>query len=161
MTATDFDGDSTSGVANITITDGSNAAGGETGKVEVIEPDLVPNDYPVTAKTEITLHAGEDRLDPTSVTLDKTQINTLLNELSTEVTSNGESLTFTYVNGVLTGQLPNGEVALTITLTAIQDGQDVKVTVEVEQSRPLDHNPSGNSEGMVSVSDGNIGSDPN
>ncbi|MGQ5486788.1 hypothetical protein ACIPOR_14885 [Photobacterium damselae subsp. piscicida] len=161
VTATDFDGDSTSGVANITITDGSNAAGGETGKVEVIEPDLVPNDYPVTAKTEITLHAGEDRLDPTSVTLDKTQINTLLNELSTEVTSNGESLTFTYVNGVLTGQLPNGEVALTITLTAIQDGQDVKVTVEVEQSRPLDHNPSGNSEGMVSVSDGNIGSDPN
>ncbi|MGR5465598.1 hypothetical protein ACPV5G_21980, partial [Photobacterium damselae] len=73
--------------------------------------DLVPNDYPVAAKTEITLHAGEDRLDPTSVTLDKTQINTLLNELSTEVTSNGESLTFTYVNGVLTGQLPNGEVA--------------------------------------------------
>ncbi|ENX3947001.1 retention module-containing protein [Photobacterium damselae] len=159
VTATDFDGDSTSGVANITITDGSNAAGGETGKVEVIEPDLVPNDYPVTAKTEITLHAGEDRLDPTSVTLDKTQINTLLNELSTEVTSNGESLTFTYVNGVLTGQLPNGEVALTITLTAIQDGQDVKVTVDVEQSRPLDHNPSGNSEGMVSVSDGNISID--
>ncbi|UKA24041.1 DUF5801 domain-containing protein [Photobacterium damselae subsp. damselae] len=159
VTATDFDGDSTSGVANITITDGKDAAGGETGKVEVIEPDLVPNDYPVTAKTEITLHAGEDRLDPTSVTLDKTQINTLLNELSTEVTSNGESLTFTYVNGVLTGQLPNGEVALTITLTAIQDGQDVKVTVEVEQSRPLDHNPSGNSEGMVSVSDGNISID--
>ncbi|WP_340641909.1 retention module-containing protein [Photobacterium damselae] len=159
VTATDFDGDSTSGVANITITDGSNAAGGETGTVEVIEPDLVPNDYPVAAKTEITLHAGEDRLDPTSVTLDKTQINTLLNELSTEVTSNGESLTFTYVNGVLTGQLPNGEVALTITLTAIQDGQDVKVTVEVEQSRPLDHNPSGNSEGMVSVSDGNISID--
>ncbi|WIH24768.1 retention module-containing protein [Photobacterium damselae] len=159
VTATDFDGDSTSGVANITITDGSNAAGGETGTVEVIEPDLVPNDYPVVAKTEITLHAGEDRLDPTSVTLDKTQINTLLNELSTEVTSNGESLTFTYVNGVLTGQLPNGEVALTITLTAIQDGQDVKVTVEVEQSRPLDHTPSGNSEGMVSVSDGNISID--
>ncbi|WIH20921.1 retention module-containing protein [Photobacterium damselae] len=159
VTATDFDDDSTSGVANITITDGSNAAGGETGSVEVIEPDLVPNDYPVAAKTEITLHAGEDRLDPTSVTLDKTQINTLLNELSTEVTSNGESLTFTYVNGVLTGQLPNGEVALTITLTAIQDGQDVKVTVEVEQSRPLDHNPSGNSEGMVSVSDGNISID--
>ncbi|HIF9423720.1 TPA: retention module-containing protein, partial [Photobacterium damselae] len=159
VTATDFDDDSTSGVANITITDGSNAAGGETGTVEVIEPDLVPNDYPVAAKTEITLHAGEDRLDPTSVTLDKTQINTLLNELSTEVTSNGESLTFTYVNGVLTGQLPNGEVALTITLTAIQDGQDVKVTVEVEQSRPLDHNPSGNSEGMVSVSDGNISID--
>ncbi|HIF9355007.1 TPA: retention module-containing protein, partial [Photobacterium damselae] len=159
VTATDFDGDSTSGVANITITDGSDAAGGETGTVEVIEPDLVPNDYPVAAKTEITLHAGEDRLDPTSVTLDKTQINTLLNELSTEVTSNGESLTFTYVNGVLTGQLPNGEVALTITLTAIQDGQDVKVTVEVEQSRPLDHNPSGNSEGMVSVSDGNISID--
>ncbi|HIF9086675.1 TPA: DUF5801 repeats-in-toxin domain-containing protein [Photobacterium damselae] len=159
VTATDFDDDSTSGVANITITDGSDAAGGETGKVEVIEPDLVPNDYPVAAKTEITLHAGEDRLDPTSVTLDKTQINTLLNELSTEVTSNGESLTFTYVNGVLTGQLPNGEVALTITLTAIQDGQDVKVTVEVEQSRPLDHNPSGNSEGMVSVSDGNISID--
>ncbi len=159
VTATDFDGDSTSGVANITITDGSDAAGGETGTVEVIEPDLVPNDYPVAAKTEITLHAGEDRLDPTSVTLDKTQINTLLNELSTEVTSNGESLTFTYVNGVLTGQLPNGEVALTITLTAIQDGQDVKVTVEVEQSRPLDHNPSGNREGMVSVSDGNISID--
>ncbi|HIF9522956.1 TPA: DUF5801 repeats-in-toxin domain-containing protein [Photobacterium damselae] len=159
VTATDFDDDSTSGVANITITDGSDAAGGETGTVEVIEPDLVPNDYPVAAKTEITLHAGEDRLDPTSVTLDKTQINTLLNELSTEVTSNGESLTFTYVNGVLTGQLPNGEVALTITLTAIQDGQDVKVTVEVEQSRPLDHNPSGNSEGMVSVSDGNISID--
>ncbi|MBF7101761.1 hypothetical protein, partial [Photobacterium damselae] len=43
VTATDFDGDSTSGVANITITDGSDAAGGENVAITITEGDLDTN----------------------------------------------------------------------------------------------------------------------
>ncbi|MGR5312592.1 hypothetical protein ACPV34_21650, partial [Photobacterium damselae] len=66
VTATDFDGDSTSGVANITITDGSNAAGGEEIAITITEGDLDtngaatgdPSTYPVSQSGSFVITAG-------------------------------------------------------------------------------------------------------
>ncbi|WP_049788995.1 T1SS-143 repeat domain-containing protein [Photobacterium profundum] len=150
VTATDKDGDSASGSMNVSITDGVNASGGETASVEITEPDLSPNGYPVSAETDITLNAGEDRLDVTTVGIDATQQAALISELEAELTSGGETLAFTLENGVLVGKLPNGAIAVSVTVTAVQAGQDVTVTVKVDQLLPLDHNASGNSTGYVS-----------
>ncbi|WP_245903529.1 DUF5801 repeats-in-toxin domain-containing protein [Photobacterium indicum] len=159
VTATDKDGDSASGSMNISITDGANASGGETVSVEITEPDLSPNGYLVSAETDITLNAGEDRLDVTTVGIDATQQAALISELEAELTSGGETLAFTLENGVLVGKLPNGAIAVSVTVTAVQAGQDVTVTVKVDQLLPLDHNASGNSTGYVSENGDSIAID--
>ncbi|PKH07185.1 hcalcium-binding protein [Moritella sp. Urea-trap-13] len=146
--ATDKDGDPASGEMKISITDGLNGSGNETANVEITEPDLSPSGYPVSAETDITLKAGEDRLDVNTVGIDDT--GTLIAELEAELTSGGEQLVFTLENGVLVGKLPNGDIAVSVTVTAVQAGQDVTVTVKVDQLLPLDHNELGNSTGYVS-----------
>ncbi|WP_237716190.1 DUF5801 repeats-in-toxin domain-containing protein [Moritella dasanensis] len=146
--ATDKDGDTASGEMKISITDGVNGSGGEAVSMEIIEPDSNPNGYPVSATTDITLKAGEDRLDVNTVGIDDT--GALIAELEAELTSGGEPLAFTLENGVLVGKLPNGDIAVSVTVTAVQAGQDVTVTVTVDQLLPLDHNALGNSTGYVS-----------
>ena len=147
--ATDKDGDPASGEMKISITDGVNGSGGEAVSMEIIEPDSNPNGYPVvSATTDITLKAGEDRLDVNTVGIDDT--GALIAELEAELTSGGEPLEFTLENGVLVGKLSNGDIAVSVTVTAVQAGQDVTVTVKVDQLLPLDHNALGNSTGYVS-----------
>ncbi|HIF9351762.1 TPA: retention module-containing protein, partial [Photobacterium damselae] len=166
VTATDSDGDSTSGVANITITDGSDAVGGEEIAITITEGDLDtngaatgnPTTYPVSQSGSFVIAAGEDRLVPDSVQVDPAQTAALLQELSAELTSGGQTLTFTLdSNGNIIGTLPDGTVAITVSLSAVQDGQDVKVTVDIEQNVPLDHTNSGDSDGFVHSQGDNIG----
>ncbi|WP_181314087.1 retention module-containing protein, partial [Photobacterium damselae] len=165
VTATDFDGDSTSGVANITITDGSDAAGGEDVAITITEGDLDtngaamgnPSTYPVSQSGSFVIAAGEDRLVPSSVQVDPAQTQALLQELSAELTSGSQALTFTLdSNGNIIGTLPDGTVAITVSLSAVQDGQDIKVTVDIEQNMPLDHTNRGDSDGFVHSQGDNI-----
>ncbi|HIF9343759.1 TPA: retention module-containing protein, partial [Photobacterium damselae] len=165
VTATDKDGDSTSGVANITITDGSDAVGGEEIAITITEGDLDtngaatgnPTTYPVSQSGSFVIAAGEDRLVPDSVQVDPAQTAALLQELSSELTSGGQALTFTLdSNGNIIGTLPDGTVAITVSLSAVQDGQDVKVTVDIEQNVPLDHTNSGDRDGFVHSQGDNI-----
>ncbi|WP_181314064.1 hypothetical protein, partial [Photobacterium damselae] len=165
VTATDFDGDSTSGVANITITDGSDAAGGEEIAITITEGDLDtngaatgdPTTYPVSQSGSFVITAGEDRLVPSSVQVDPAQTQALLQELSAELTSGGQSLNFTLdSNGNIIGTLPDGTVAITVSLSAVQDGQDIKVTVDIEQNVPLDHTNRGDGDGFVHSQGDNI-----
>ncbi|HIF9222254.1 TPA: retention module-containing protein, partial [Photobacterium damselae] len=165
VTATDFDGDSTSGVANITITDGSDAAGGEEIAITITEGDLDtnsaatgdPSTYPVSQSGSFVIAAGEDRLVPSSVQVDPAQTQALLQELSAELTSGSQALTFTLdSNGNIVGTLPDGTVAITVNLSAVQDGQDIKVTVDIEQNMPLDHTNRGDSDGFVHSQGNNI-----
>ncbi|HIF9442686.1 TPA: retention module-containing protein, partial [Photobacterium damselae] len=165
VTATDFDGDSTSGVANITITDGSDAAGGEEIALTITEGDLDTNGadvgnsttYPVSQSGSFVIAAGEDRLVPSSVQVDPAQTAALLQELSAELTSGSQALTFTLdSNGNIIGTLPDGTVAITVSLSAVQDGQDIKVTVDIEQNMPLDHTNRGDSDGFVHSQGDNI-----
>ncbi|HIF9343363.1 TPA: retention module-containing protein, partial [Photobacterium damselae] len=165
VTATDKDGDSTSGNAIISITDGQNATGGEEIAITITEGDLDtngaatgnPTTYPVSQSGSFVIAAGEDRLVPDSVQVDPAQTQALLQELSSELTSGGQALTFTLdSNGNIVGTLPDGTVAITVSLSAVQDGQDVKVTVDIEQNVPLDHTNSGDSDGFVHSQGDNI-----
>ncbi|MBA5685411.1 hypothetical protein H3N34_20045, partial [Photobacterium damselae subsp. damselae] len=103
ITVTDKDGDSAQGTIEITITDGSDAAGGEEIALTITEGDLDtngadagnPTTYPVSQSGSFVITAGEDRLIPSSVQVDPAQTQALLQELSAELTSGSQSLTFT------------------------------------------------------------------
>ncbi|PSV40376.1 type I secretion C-terminal target domain-containing protein, partial [Photobacterium sp. GB-36] len=109
--------------------------------------------YPVEKTGELTLVAGEDRLDPTTVAIDATQQADLIKELNAELTSGGKPLTFTIdANGNLVGTIAGTDtVAVRVELTPTQAGQNVNVEVKIIQEQPLDHQASGNSSGFVTV----------
>ncbi|MCQ1058698.1 retention module-containing protein [Photobacterium sp. ZSDE20] len=156
VTATDFDGDSTDGLVVLISIDGNSPPGGETGEITFVEPDLAPNNYPEAGQDTIELTPGVDRLDPDTVTIDERVLADFINELEQEISSGGEALTFTYddATDVLSGVRPDGEVAMTLTLTSVQsaDGLGITITADLVQLLPLDHLTSGNSDGFVSVS---------
>ncbi|MBC7006450.1 retention module-containing protein, partial [Photobacterium sp. BZF1] len=151
FTATDSDGDQAEGTLSITIIDGDDAAGSDTGSVALTEGDLdtlgngtnpadTDTSYPASQSGSFVIKAGEDKLVPGSVKIDPAQQADLIAELQAELTSGDEALTFTVdSDGNLIGKLPNGETALTVSLSAIEQGQDVKVTVNVVQHVPLDN----------------------
>ncbi|HIF9181107.1 TPA: DUF5801 repeats-in-toxin domain-containing protein [Photobacterium damselae] len=154
ITVTDKDGDSAQGTITIKVTDGSNASGGESISIEVVEGDLEPNGagtgYPVQQTGNLVIIAGEDRLLPESVKIDHTQVDALLNELHQEVTSDGQPIVFTIdSNGSIVGTLPDGTIAITVELNAVQQGLNVNVNVEITQNVPLDHTNTGDSKGFI------------
>ncbi|PSU35614.1 retention module-containing protein [Photobacterium lutimaris] len=156
VTATDFDGDSTNGLVVLISIDGNSPPGGEIGEITVVEPDLEPNNYPEAGQDTVELTPGIDRLDPDTVTIDELVLADLIIELEQEISSGGEPLTFSYddATDVLSGVRPDGEVAMTLTLTSVQsaDGLGITITADLVQLLPLDHLTSGNSDGFVSVS---------
>ncbi|KJF90018.1 hypothetical protein UB34_21295, partial [Photobacterium leiognathi] len=83
--------------------------------------------YPVVKTGELTLVAGEDRLDLTTVTIDASQQAALIKELNAELTSGGKALVFTVdANGNLVGTIEGtNTVAVRVELTPKQDGQNV------------------------------------
>ncbi|PSV79411.1 T1SS-143 repeat domain-containing protein, partial [Photobacterium iliopiscarium] len=169
VTATDNDGDTARGELNITINDGSDAVGGENIDITLTEGDRdvdgsgsstggVDTSYPVEQSGQLTLVAGEDRLDPNTVAIDVSQQAELIKELNAELTSSGHALTFTVdVNGNLVGTLVGTDtVAVRVELTPQQDGQNVNVDIKIIQALPLDHNASGDSAGFVTVNGNDI-----
>ncbi|WP_170107585.1 hypothetical protein, partial [Photobacterium indicum] len=98
---------------------------------------------------DFALIAGEDRLVPDSVQVDPAQVADLMAELAAELTSGGQALTFSLnADGDIVGMLGT-EVALTVKLSAVQDGQDLTVTVDIAQNVPLDHNNTGDTTGYI------------
>ncbi|WP_318450022.1 retention module-containing protein [Photobacterium leiognathi] len=169
VTATDKDGDTANGQVNIFVKDGADAAGGEVVSITLTEGDRdvdgsgtstggADTTYPVVKTGELTLVAGEDRLDPNTVAIDASQQAALIKELNTELTSGGQALTFTIdANGNLIGTIAGTDtVAVRVELTPKQDGQNVNVEIKIIQELPLDHNASGNSDGFVTVNGNDI-----
>ncbi|KAE8175930.1 hcalcium-binding protein [Photobacterium carnosum] len=169
VTATDKDGDTAQGELNITINDGTDAVGGENIDITLTEGDRdvdgsgtstggIDTTYPVEQSGQLTLVAGEDRLDPHTVAIDASQQASLIKELNTELTSGGHALTFTVdANGNLVGTLAGTDtVAVRVELTPQQDGQNVNVDIKIIQALPLDHNASGDSAGFVTVNGNDI-----
>ncbi|PST85321.1 hypothetical protein C9I86_19935, partial [Photobacterium sp. NCIMB 13483] len=117
VTATDKDGDTAHGELNITINDGTDAVGGENIDITLTEGDRdvdgsgtstggIDTTYPVEQSGQLTLVAGEDRLDPNTVAIDASQQAELIKELNAELTSSGHALTFIVdANGNLVGNL--------------------------------------------------------
>ncbi|MBO2651855.1 hypothetical protein, partial [Shewanella algae] len=147
VTATDKDGDvSNQGELVIDIVDSNAAQGGEQGAVSISEPDLSPNEYPAKGVGEFQIGGGSDRLLPESLGFDAAQLNNLLTELGNELSSGGEALSFTVnAEGAIEGRLADGTLVLSLTPQAQQDGQGLKVSLEVEQLQPLDHQSAGSS----------------
>ncbi|PSV11845.1 hcalcium-binding protein [Photobacterium leiognathi subsp. mandapamensis] len=169
VTATDKDGDTANGQVNIFVKDGADAAGGEVVSITLTEGDRdvdgsgtstggADTTYPVVKTGELTLVAGEDRLDSNTVAIDASQQAALIKELNTELTSGGQALTFTIdANGNLIGTIAGTDtVAVRVELTPKQDGQNVNVEIKIIQELPLDHNASGNSDGFVTVNGNDI-----
>ncbi|MBO2593137.1 hypothetical protein, partial [Shewanella algae] len=122
------------------------AQGGEQGAVSISEPDLSPNEYPAKGVGEFQIGGGSDRLLPESLGFDAAQLNNLLTELGNELSSGGEALSFTVnAEGAIEGRLADGTLVLSLTPQAQQDGQGLKVALEVEQLQPLDHQSAGSS----------------
>lgn len=76
LVATDSDLDTADGSLIFTVTDGANAAGGQTGSVSITESILpgadLPYETPPTNTSDaITVDAGVERLDPSTVQIAK------------------------------------------------------------------------------------------
>lgn len=175
VTATDSDNDTADGSLIFTVTDGANAAGGQTDSISITEGDLTPSEpggtnadgYPVTGTSgEILVSAGVERLDPTTVQISPDDLQNLINELQTDLTSGGQVIVFvpsfdettnTYTLVGKVGDLP--VLTIVITATQIVDSNDVSITVTMIQDKPLDHNhdnSGANSSGFVTVNDSEI-----
>lgn len=167
LVATDSDLDTADGSLTFTVTDGANAAGGQTGSVSITESILpsadLPYDTPPTNTSDaITVDAGVERLDPSTVQIAKKDLDILIKELETDLTSSGLPIVFSYdaATATLTGMV-NGEVALEIQLIATQnsDGQGVDIALSVTQYLPLDHDhddSGANTSGLVTINDSEI-----
>lgn len=170
LTATDTDNDTANGSLIFTVTDGDNAAGGQTGSISITEGTLSSSDPEAGYNPAITnssgiisIDAGVERLNPTTVQIKPSDLSTLITELETDLTSGGQTLVFKYdsVSGTLVGRVGSdtGAIALTIVLTATQNGQGVDINVSMTQHLPLDHDQDssgGNSSGWVTVNDSEI-----
>ncbi|WP_154140251.1 retention module-containing protein [Photobacterium damselae] len=161
--ATDKDDDVTvtDGLLQIIISDGTDSDGSVTGdqSLDITEGSLSEtrgsiDGYPVSDTAQLTVSAGIDRLEPNSITIASSQLASLLNELTNDVTSNGQILSYHYdaATSTLIGSLGT-ETYLELVLTATNsvNGLDADVSVTVRQYQPLNHNQTADSSGFVSV----------
>ncbi|RTZ18064.1 retention module-containing protein [Vibrio aquaticus] len=132
------------------------AAGGESLQTNLVEGNLSQGSYPVSSVSTATIFAGGLALDPDSFVPDTLSLSSLLAELNSDITSNGESVSFTYDAGqnAIIGTL-NGEEVLTITIDATSLGDDITLDVTTTIFQPIDHLPSVGG-GQVAFSDDQI-----
>ncbi|MEZ8741525.1 retention module-containing protein [Photobacterium swingsii] len=172
VTGQDSDNDVTApnGELIITINDGLDPSGAFTTQdsADLREGSLsIPTGqaggYPATDTASFTFAAGVDRLDPSSITIDPTQLAALIAELTADVLSAGQALSYSFdsTTNTLIGELA-GQTLLVITFSAVNvtgvsagvnaGAEDVRVSLTMTQNAPLDHNINGNTQGLVQVS---------
>ncbi|MGL6312240.1 retention module-containing protein, partial [Vibrio sp. WXL103] len=106
------------------------------------------------------IQAGEVPLDPTSFVPDPDTLSTLLDELSSEITSSGAPVTFFYDqdSNTIIGESSDGEV-VRIEIAAQPSGNgDVLLSVTTTLSQPIDHieNPE---QGAITIVDDQLAVD--
>ncbi|PSX33442.1 hcalcium-binding protein [Photobacterium kishitanii] len=164
VTAIDNDGDSTSGELNITIEDGGDSINVDRVTIILTEGDLDPMQgagdlpYPVEQSGQLILRTDDDRILASTAKIDPSQQQTLINELTAELTSGGQPLIFSIdSDGNLIGKLAGSDtVAIRVDLTATQTGNNVTIDIKITQNIPLDHHQSQSSSGFVTIDDGKI-----
>ncbi|WP_238091972.1 retention module-containing protein, partial [Photobacterium leiognathi] len=126
------------------------ADGGESASLVVTEGDLGDKTYPVSSSTSLLVQASTLPLDPQSFVFDSLTVNTLLTELSRDITSGGQAVTFIYdtqANAII-GTLDGKQVmSIALETTSIND-RDVTVTVTTTINQPIDHTGN-NTDGYV------------
>ncbi|MDO6498489.1 retention module-containing protein [Photobacterium sanguinicancri] len=171
VTGQDSDNDATvpNGELIITINDGIDPSGAFTTQdnADLREGSLsIPTGqaggYPASDTASFTFVAGADRLDPSSITIDPTQLAALMAELTADVLSAGQALSYSFdaTTNTLIGELA-GQTLLVITFSAVNvtgvsagvnaGAEDVRVNLTMTQNAPLDHNINGNIQGLVQV----------
>lgn len=140
----------TSGFAsdNVTETDDEGrplvfAAGGESISETLVEGSLSQGTYPQTTTSSVTIFAGDLPLDPTSFVPSEISLASLISELNSDITSNGQSVTFSYdaAENAIVGVL-GGEEVLRIDIDTSNLGKDVVLELTTTISQPIDHVPS-------------------
>ncbi|TFH90306.1 retention module-containing protein, partial [Vibrio ouci] len=131
------------------------ADGGESLTAQLTEGDLSDSTYPVSTTSSATIFAGGLALDPSSFVPDTLSLSSLLNELNSDITSNGEAVSFTNAaDNAIVGVL-NGEEVLRIDIDVTSVGKDVSIELTTTISQPIDHVPSVGG-GQVAFSDDQI-----
>ncbi|MEF1283815.1 retention module-containing protein [Vibrio sp. M250220] len=119
------------------------AAGGESVSESLAEGSLSQGTYPQTITSSATILAGDLPLDPTSFIPNAISLASLLSELNSDITSNGQPVTFSYnaseneIVGVL-----GGEEVLRIDIDTSNLGKDVVLELTTTISQSIDHVPS-------------------
>ncbi|MBE1275818.1 retention module-containing protein [Enterovibrio baiacu] len=126
-------------------TEDIDAAGGQRVSLVVDEGDLDNSPYGTPTTATFTIEGGTEALNPGTLQIAPSALALFESELST-ITSGGEAVTFTRSSTAsgdvgtftLVGTV-NGEVVITLTLTATQDGNGLSISATLDQSAPLDH----------------------
>ncbi|GAL09696.1 hypothetical protein JCM19233_673 [Vibrio astriarenae] len=125
--------------------------------MSITEGSFTRDSYPETTTVTSTVQAGQLPLDPTSFRPDPTNLQSLLDELSSDITSSGEPVTFRYdeETNTIIGEASDGEV-LRIEIDAQPaGGGNVTLSITTTVLQPIDHVPSVG-EGSVSIVDDTI-----
>ncbi|CAM2780587.1 Serralysin G [Vibrio mytili] len=119
------------------------ADGGESMESRVVEGSVSLSTYPQTTSVTALIEAGDLALDPTSLVISPLSLTSLLAELNTDITSNGQPVTFVYdqtQNSIIGSQ--SGNEVLRIDIEATSIGKDLELEVETTISQGIDHVPS-------------------
>ncbi|WP_425667298.1 retention module-containing protein [Vibrio tubiashii] len=120
------------------------ADGGQSISEALTEGSLSGGTYPQSVTSTVTIFAADLSLDPTSFVPEPLSLASLLSELNSDITSNGESVTFTYnaTTNTITGVDGDGNPVLTIDIDATSVGRDVGLELTTTILQPIDHTPS-------------------
>ncbi|MBD1577471.1 retention module-containing protein, partial [Vibrio sp. S11_S32] len=129
------------------------AEGGQVLDVEVTEGDLDSGTgYPTENSQSAVVESGSNALDPSSFYIPDAELNQLLGEMNSEITSGGEPVNFVYdadTNTFIGTQDGEPVASFDVDFVALPNG-DMTVTVTTTIDRPLDH-IDGDTTGMVTT----------
>ena len=120
------------------------ASGGQSIGESLVEGSLSGGTYPQSVTSSIVITAADLSLDPTSFVPDAISLASLLSELNSDITSNGEAVSFSYnaATNTIIGVDDDGDTVLTIDINATSIGKDVSLELTTTISQPIDHTPS-------------------
>ncbi|MFC1236167.1 retention module-containing protein, partial [Vibrio sp. F74] len=136
------------------------AEGGQVGSASIIEGIIDSSSALQTSTVNSTVTAGNRPLDPLTFTFEEVQLEALLLELNSEVTSSGEPVVFRFdeaTNSIIGVQ--NGETVITFALVTTSVGANVELSLTTTLEQPIDHNTSIGSTGLVRFTDNNLSID--
>ncbi|OEF23300.1 DUF5801 repeats-in-toxin domain-containing protein [Vibrio rumoiensis] len=139
-----------------------NALGGGRGSVTLVEGDREPKDlgevsYPITTDVSVFVRAGTLPLNSDTFTF--SFLDALLAELSQEITSSGQALTFVFdaeTNSIVGSLDGEDYLVISIEATSSPNGRDVDIMVSVTLNNSLDHYEAGDTAGKVSNQNDNL-----
>ncbi|WP_133151699.1 retention module-containing protein, partial [Vibrio splendidus] len=119
------------------------SSGGQSIAETLTEGSISGNTYPQSVTVTDTVVAGSLALAPDSFAPETLSLASLLSELNSDITSSGQSVTFTYdsASNSIIGVQGTDEV-LRIDIDAVSVGNDIELSLTTTVSQPIDHVPS-------------------